>query len=362
MSLRADASVGGPSHLSEQPAPSGLPGPADPTAGLGDPPGRDPAEVAAAVRAVLAAPALADVPLPGGGRTAERWALLRALARWDVATGRLVEAHLDAAAILAGLGAGAVRPGEVWAVWAAEPPGQAVTATSGPDGWTLRGRKPWCSGADASTHALVTATADDGRRLFAVPLADRDRTRPVPGGWAAAGMSQTQTWSVDLDDAPAVPVGGPRAYLDRAGFWHGGVGVAACWLGGADAVLAPLERRAASGRLDPHGLAHLGAAAAAVHAAGAVLGSAAATVDAAPDDAAAELVARRARAVVEHAASTVLDRVGRALGAAPLCLDVGHARRVEDLTVYLRQSHAERDLEVLGSLVGSAVAGAGAGS
>ena len=166
-------------------------------------------------------------------------------------------------------------------------------------------------------------------------------------------MSQTQTWSVDLDDAPAVPVGGPRAYLDRAGFWHGGVGVAACWLGGADAVLAPLERRAGSGRLDPHGLAHLGAAAAAVHAAGAVLGAAAADVDAAPQDVAeAELVARRARAVVEQAATTVLDRVGRALGAAPLCLDAGHARRVEDLTVYLRQSHAERDLEVLGTLVG----------
>jgi hypothetical protein len=46
----------------------------------------------------------------------------------------------------------------------------------------------------------------------------------------------------------------------------------------------------------------------------------------------------------------VIDRVGRALGAGPLCLDGDHAARVADLTVYLRQSHAERDLQRLGSL------------
>jgi hypothetical protein len=47
----------------------------------------------------------------------------------------------------------------------------------------------------------------------------------------------------------------------------------------------------------------------------------------------------------------VLDRVGRALGAGPLCQNAAHARRVADLTVYLRQSHAEGDLEQLGRLL-----------
>jgi alkylation response protein AidB-like acyl-CoA dehydrogenase len=323
---------------------------------LGPPPGRDDAAVAAAVRAALALPGVAAARPPGAGRTARRWHLLRALAGWDVAVGRLVEAHLDASAILAGLGGPVVEDGQVWAVWAAEPPGDPVAATRGPAGWTLTGRKPWCSGAGLATHALVTARADDGRRLFAVDLGD-PRVRPVPGGWAAAGMAQTSTWSVDLDAAPAQAVGGVRAYLDRPGFWHGGAGVAACWLGGADAVLAPLAARAASGRLDPHGLAHLGAADAAVQAAGALLDTVAARVDGDPlDDAGtAELDTRRVRAVAEHAATTALDRVGRALGAAPLCLDAAHARHVEDLTVYLRQSHAERDLEALGTLVGASV-------
>ena len=332
---------------------------------LGAPPGRDRAAVAAAVRAALALPAVAAVRPPGAGRTARRWHLLRTLARWDVAVGRLVEAHLDATAILAELGgapaAGPARADRVWAVWAAEPPDGPVVARQDADGWTLTGRKPWCSAAAFATDALVTARAGDDRRLFAVDVAAAraaGRARTSPGGWAAAGMAQTSTWPLDLDGVPATPVGGVRGYLDRPGFWHGAAGVAACWLGGADAVLAPLVARAVSGRLDPHGLAHLGAADAAVHAAAALLDTVAARVDADPLDAAgtAQVDARRVRAAVEHAATTALDRTGRALGAAPLCLDAGHARAVEDLTVYLRQSHAERDLEALGTLVGKGAA------
>jgi hypothetical protein len=52
---------------------------------------------------------------------------------------------------------------------------------------------------------------------------------------------------------------------------------------------------------------------------------------------------------VEHAVTTTLDRVGRALGPGPLAHDAEHAQRVADLTVYVRQSHAERDLAALGA-------------
>jgi len=57
------------------------------------------------------------------------------------------------------------------------------------------------------------------------------------------------------------------------------------------------------------------------------------------------LTARRVRAVVEAAVGDVLDRVGRALGPGPLATDPDHAKRVGDLALYVRQSHAERDLE-----------------
>ena len=48
------------------------------------------------------------------------------------------------------------------------------------------------------------------------------------------------------------------------------------------------------------------------------------------------------------------QRTARALGPAPLCQDAQHAKRVADLTIYVRQSHAERDLERLGLLAGAA--------
>jgi hypothetical protein len=81
-----------------------------------------------------------------------------------------------------------------------------------------------------------------------------------------------------------------------------------------------------------------------------VLDDAAARIDADPGRDAHRL-ALRARATVEAAATDVIDRVGRALGAGPLGRDAAHAQRVADLTVYLRQSHAESDLEQLGRLV-----------
>jgi hypothetical protein len=78
----------------------------------------------------------------------------------------------------------------------------------------------------------------------------------------------------------------------------------------------------------------------------AVLQEAARDIDLDPEDrrGRASLIARRARTVVEWGSSLVLNRVGRALGAGPLTQNAAHSRRVADLTVYLRQSHAERDL------------------
>ena len=96
--------------------------------------------------------------------------------------------------------------------------------------------------------------------------------------------------------------------------------------------------------------AHLGAVDAALAAAEAMVVSAACYVDAEPFGDRAELIARRVRAVAERAVDEAIIRTGRALGAAPLALDGPHARRVADLTMYVRQSHAEADLAALGRL------------
>ncbi|WP_255292712.1 acyl-CoA dehydrogenase family protein [Micromonospora sp. WMMA1996] len=289
-----------------------------------------------------------DLPLPGGGRTPERWLRLIELGRVDVALARLGEGHADALAILAELGA-STDPAwrrQPWGVWAAVP--ASVTANRDGARWRLTGERPWCSGAGLLSRALVTAVAVDGVRLFSVDVGAAGVT-PLSDTWPAVGMAASDSRTVRFDDVYAEPVGEPGSYTSRPGFWHGGLGVAACWYGGAvgvaDALLDAARRRS-----DPHLMAHLGAVDTALVGARALLFTAAGEIDADPT-ADADRLAHQVRAAVEAAATEVLDRVGRALGAGPLCQDARHAQRVADLTVYLRQSHAEADLAHLGELV-----------
>jgi hypothetical protein len=146
-------------------------------------------------------------------------------------------------------------------------------------------------------------------------------------------MAASDTRTLSFDDVVALPVGGPGAYTSRPGFWHGGLGVAACWYGGAVGVGRHVLAQARAGApADPHLLAHLGGVEAALGAAADSLLAAAAVIDADPTRRLPRLAAR-VRAAVEAAATEVLDRVGRAGGAEPRGHDARHAKRVADLTV-----------------------------
>jgi alkylation response protein AidB-like acyl-CoA dehydrogenase len=291
-----------------------------------------------------------EVPLPGSGATRDRWAAFADLAGEDLSLARLGEGHADAVAILAELGGPRPEPGSRWGVWAANPPGANVTATRRENGWLLHGTKQYCSGARICTDVLVTAAADDGARLFAVGT---DRLEPQAGSWPATGMAGSDTLDVGFPGIPAVPVGAPDAYTNRPGFSHGGAGVAACWYGGARGVARTLLSAASKRDIGPHALAHLGAVDLGLRTARAALGQAADEIDADPGDERGEGPPRalRVRALTEAVAADVLTRTGRALGAGPLGHDEAHSRAVADLTVYLRQQHAEGDLARLGEMV-----------
>ena len=102
---------------------------------------------------------------------------------------------------------------------------------------------------------------------------------------------------------------------------------------------------------DQHRDAHRGAVAARLWALRLAVAAAADHIDADPLDAAGvtRTVAFALRHLVESGSEEVIGRVGRALGAGPLCRDSAHAHRVADLSVYLRQHHGERDLAELGT-------------
>ena len=264
-----------------------------------------------------------DLPLPGTGQTLQRWLGLRALGRADLSLAKVVEPHHDAQAICVELGHRPPKPGTLWQVWAADPPGAGVVATRSDGGWLLNGPKPFCSGALLASHALVTADRDSNSGLFAVDVraaAQRGQLVVAAPTWAGAGMLRADTRIVEFASAPAVAVGSVGAYSDRPGFWHGSIGVAACWTGGAYGVGSTLLKAARRRQLGPHALAGLGAVAAALDRCDASLSQSAVEIDTAqgePTDHARRR-AESVRATVVAGVEEVIARVGKAMGPGPL--------------------------------------------
>lgn len=296
----------------------------------------------------LAAELTHEAPPPAAGDTLRRWELLATLGAADLSAARVVEAHLDAVAILLEAQSDQLMRGTTWGVFAAEGPGLRLDATDVAGQWRLSGVKPWCSLAGKLSHALVTAHTPEGRRLFAVGLR-HPGVRPDVGTWHARGLVHVASGSVSFADVPVTPVGDPGWYLTRPGFAYGALGVAACWHGGAVGLARTLASAVRQRPPDQIALWHLGSVDVDLHRARAVLAEAARAVDSGEaTGAAGQLLALRVRAVVAHAGERVLSSVAHALGPAPLALDADHARRVSDLTLYLRQHHAERDVASLG--------------
>jgi alkylation response protein AidB-like acyl-CoA dehydrogenase len=291
--------------------------------------------------------------VPGAGATRDLWEALATLAGHDVAVARAVEPHWDAVAIL--LQAGRPTPPGAWGVFAAEGGPYPVTAVRSEDCWELTGVKPWCSLADRLDAALVTASTETGdRRLFAVEL--RSPAVTVERGvWAARGLTEVPSGPIRLERAPADPIGEPEWYLRRPGFEFGAIGVAACWFGGAVGIARAVHAAAVT-KPNPFLLEHLGridqllqdARRALAEAADLVDGGAADSAAVAASDPDLRILAKRVRATVVAACEEILGRAGHALGPAPLALDERYAKRVADLQLYIRQHHAERDLESLG--------------
>ena len=273
---------------------------------------------------------------PGEGATGELWGSLASIAAIDLGAARAIEPHLDALAILNEADV-AADPSRSWGVFASEAPGTTLEAVEGDLGWTVSGTKQWCSLAGSLDSALITASG----RLWSVDLHDAGITVDT-AAWRSRGLVEIPSGPVTFDTVGVEPVGGPGWYLERPGFHWGGIGVAACWFGGAVGLARTLFNAPPRGDF---ALMHLGAIDEQLEACRVVLTEAANAVDRREP---ARLLAKRVRATVARTVEDVLLRVGHALGPAPLALDGAHAKRVADLQLYLRQHHAEKDLASLG--------------
>ncbi|MGY2262870.1 acyl-CoA dehydrogenase [Pseudomonas sp. SDO55104_S430] len=296
-----------------------------------------------------------SLPMPGRGQTLSRWRKLAAVSASDLALAKLYEGHTDAMAILTELEPGRPIAIGTWGTWAAEPPFARVkiSARHGDEVY-LEGRKAWCSGAPLLDWALVTAWDEQLQpQLIAVQL-NQPTISLIADGWQAVGMNSTASIDVRFEGTRGRCVGLPGEYLDRPGFWQGGGGIAACWYGAACELAGFLRAHCAQPYHDAHAEVHLGAVDTALCAAAASLRETAAWIDANPRES-PEVQVRRLRAQVEVAVDSVLEHVGRALGATPFCRNSHFARLAADLPVFVRQSHAEKDLAELGKLVAALV-------
>lgn len=283
-------------------------------------------------------------PLPGNGQTSDRHRFLFETGRRSLSLARLAEAHWDAIAILNEAGHQVV-PNLIYGVWAAEVPGRSLHLS----GETLSGKKSFCSGAGLIDRALVTV-GDPEHRLIDIDLRQSNLEFDC-SEWQTRAFSETNTCTVSFNAIKISErdfVGPADFYLGRPGFWHGACGPASCWAGGAAGLV---DWAAKQTRSDPHTLAHFGAMRSSLWALETLLDAAGAEIDQSPADAtAARIRALRVRHLVEVHATDILRRFARAYGPHPLAFDERISTRYQELDLYLRQSHAERDLHALGEL------------
>lgn len=285
-----------------------------------------------------------DLPRPGTGQTPLRHRMLAAFAREDVSLARLVEAHTDAIAILKEAGKEPAR-GALYGVWASEVPTEPLKL----ENLHVSGQKRFCSGASIVDRALVTIRAPD-HLLIDIDLREHAGHISFSNSeWVSSAFAETNTSIATFNRVPVSQseiVGHSYWYLSRPGFWNGACGPAACWVGAAQGIVDYVRGH---GSDNPHNLAHTGAMHADIWAMYACLDSAGSEIDSEPENRNASVVrALSLRHIVENLCTDVLDRFGRACGPRPLAFDAPTSIRYQELVLYLRQSHAEKDLEILG--------------
>lgn len=295
----------------------------------------------------------AYVPPLGEGRSGERLKFLTEIARRDLSLARIIEGHLDAVQILHEAGR-TIEKGALYAVWASGGGDKSLQISpdvSSPETIFLTGCKLFCSGADLVDRALVYVYPNEQLVEINIQTTKEHGHLTFDGKlWKSPAFSETHTWAVTFDQLPVTPddyVGSRAWYFKRPGFCLGAFSPAACWAGGALAMLDSLRERPLTGG---HAKAHLGAVAASACSMQLMLMWAAKEIDADPTNESGRIfpIALLVRHHIERNCTEILDRFGRTLGPRPYAFDTRTARRIAELNLYIRQCHAERDLEELG--------------
>lgn len=278
----------------------------------------------------------------------ERLLHLFEVGRRGLSLAKLAEAHWDALAILDEAKRCAI-PDALYAVWASGGPQDPLTIEVNFSQGYLSGTKRFCSGAGLVDRALITV--ED--KLLEISLHD------LPSGcltidesqWVSQAFAQTHTATLIFNRLP-IPqdalIGANHWYLNRLGFWRGALGPAACWGGGAASLV---DYAQANGRDDTHTLAHLAAMVANVWTIQNILIQSGKDAEQMTEPQELQQLALKARHMIEQLSSDILRRFARAYGPYPLACVSKVNQQYQELDLFLKQNHGERDLAILGKLL-----------
>lgn len=282
---------------------------------------------------------------------------LLALGRTDVPLSRLAEGHIDALRVLEQAGH-VPHQGALYGVWASRSQRTGLRARRQAGRLVLDGSIRFASGAGLLDRALIPVWLSDTEHLLldldvsGLPVDDRH--------WVTSAMEVSRSHTVSVE-AMAVPlqsqVGGANFYLSRPAFFPGGVGVAACWAGGAARVADLTHRRLHEPALPL--VQRLGRIRVHLATAGALVRMAAERLNASlsgpsmNEEGAVEglrTLSTETRAGVAAAVHAVIGEGQRVAGPAGLAYDHDLTRAVHDLHLYVLQQNADADERLLGEL------------
>jgi alkylation response protein AidB-like acyl-CoA dehydrogenase len=277
------------------------------------------------------------------------------LGRTDIPLSRLTEGHVDALRIHAEAGTTASESC-LYGVWASRSRGTGIRAHRTHSGWHLRGTLRFASGAGLLDRALLPVWLDDETSvLLDVPVGEW----PVDdSAWQTGAMRLSRSHTIHLDHdvsgETVAQVGGEGFYLGRPGFFPGGIGVAAVWVGGAARVADLVRQHLGQTAPSPAAQLRLGhlrielvAAAGAVEAAARRLAT-----GGLPASGDLQTLATETRSVVGASVRRLLEQARTLAGPAGLAFDGPLTRAIDDLDLYVRQQSTDGDALFLGGLVG----------
>lgn len=305
---------------------------------------------------------LAGPPIARGDM-ARLLSVLVAIGEGDLSAGRIFEGHVNSVWLIETFGnaetrhmaTSALAAGAIFGVWNTDAPGAPLQLVDG----SLTGKKNFSSGVDGLSHAIVTVTEPDGRRMILVPLQDLPVDR---SWWNPVGMRASGSHIVDFTGLPVAPpylIGEPDDYVTQPWFSAGAIRFLAVQTGGMKAVLSiALDHLRKTGRADNpyqgHRLARMGAAVetallwlercAAVWTETERLGTEAA-------HARLMATANGARGVIEALALEVLTEAEQAIGAAGMIAPHRFERVMRDLRTYLRQPNPDGAAMAFGTAI-----------